>query len=204
MARARSPRGSGAALHDEILFAAADLLAETGSEDAVSVRAVADRVGVSVPAIYLHFAGKQELLDAVCDHVFESLDAALEQAGVGVSSPVERLRAFGTAYVKFAVAHPEHYRLVLMTNRGISSEPSPEVAASRQAGLERLVGGIAAAQAAGAMEPGDPMMIALVFWASVHGIASLLIARPTIPWPPLEVFVGLMMDRVGRGFGLDV
>ncbi len=53
-----------------------DLLTETGSEDAVSIRAVAQRVGVSAPSIYLHFADKRALIDAVCEEVFEALPLA--------------------------------------------------------------------------------------------------------------------------------
>ena len=65
-ARRRAPRGRGGELRGEILQAAMSLLQETGDEAAVSVRGVAQRVGVSVPSLYLHFADKQALIDAVC------------------------------------------------------------------------------------------------------------------------------------------
>jgi len=64
--RRRAPRGSGDQLRDEILGAATDLLLETGDEKAVSIRSVSQRVGVTSPSIYLHFADKDALLDAVC------------------------------------------------------------------------------------------------------------------------------------------
>ena len=69
--RRRAARGQGAALRGEVLQAAMDLLRETGDETSVSLRAVAQRVGVSVPAIYLHFEDKTALLDAVCEEVFD-------------------------------------------------------------------------------------------------------------------------------------
>ena len=68
--RHRARRGSGDLLRAEILTAAEELLVETGSEELVSVRAIADRVGVTTPSIYLHFADKQTLLDTVCGQVF--------------------------------------------------------------------------------------------------------------------------------------
>ena len=54
--RRRARRGEGERLREEILVAARELLAETNDADAVSVRAVAERVGVSTPSIYLHYA----------------------------------------------------------------------------------------------------------------------------------------------------
>src|SRR4051794_40684090 len=91
-----------------------DLLRETGSEEAMSLRAVAQRVGVSVPSIYLHFADKQALVDAVCEEVFAALDAQMQAAAREGTDVFDALRLQGIAYVKFAVANPEHYRIVLM------------------------------------------------------------------------------------------
>ncbi len=112
--RRRAPRGQGAALRGEVLGAAMELLRETGAEQAVSLRAVAQRVGVSVPSIYLHFADKQALLDAVCEEVFEQLFLALKEASADAADPFDALRRQGAAYVQFAVANPEHYRIVMM------------------------------------------------------------------------------------------
>ena len=95
--------------------AARDLLAETGSDDAVSVRAVAERVGVSTPSIYLHFADKDALIDAVCEEVFTELGTAMEEAAQGADDPFDSLRQRGLAYVQFALDNPEHYRIVQMT-----------------------------------------------------------------------------------------
>ena len=104
--RVRARRGEGDRLRDEILTAARDLLAETGSEDAVSLRAVAARVGVSTPSIYLHFADKQALLDAVCAQVFAALDEQLEAAAESAASPFEALRLAGMAYVDIRGREP--------------------------------------------------------------------------------------------------
>ena len=46
--------------------------------------------------------------------MFTELDAAMLAAGAEADSPMERLRAFGLAYVHFAVEHPEHYRIATM------------------------------------------------------------------------------------------
>ncbi len=90
--RQRAPRGSGDRLRDEILDATTDLLLDSGVR-AVSIRSVAQRVGVTPPSIYLHFADKDALLDAVCARYLEKLDEHIQQAAVGHSSTLEALCA---------------------------------------------------------------------------------------------------------------
>ncbi|HEX9834287.1 MAG TPA: TetR/AcrR family transcriptional regulator, partial [Mycobacterium sp.] len=114
MKRRRAPRGSGEQLRDEILDATTDLLLETGHAKEVSIRSVAQRVGVTPPSIYLHFTDKDALLDAVCARYFENLDQEMQAVAVGQPSAIDALRAQGLAYVRFAVKTPELYRLATM------------------------------------------------------------------------------------------
>src|SRR6478672_10335244 len=112
--RRRARRGSGELLKADIVAAAKDLLAASADSAAVSIRAVADKVGVTSPSIYLHFADKDALISAVVADVFAELDAAMVSAAAGLDDPLAQLRAYGLAYVRFAVAHPEHYRVATM------------------------------------------------------------------------------------------
>src|SRR6267154_404932 len=112
--RPRAPRGSGDLLRNEILDAATALLLESGQARAVSIRSVAQRVGVTPPSIYLHFDDKDALLDAVCARYFEKLDEEMQRVSAVQSSTVEVLRALGLAYVRFAVKNPELYRIATM------------------------------------------------------------------------------------------
>src|SRR5258708_16621713 len=112
--RPRAPRGSGDLLRNEILDAATELLLESGQARAVSIRSVAQRVGVTPPSIYLHFEDKDALLDAVCARYLARLDQAMEQVAIGQPTSVDVLRAQGLAYVKFALQTPELYRLATM------------------------------------------------------------------------------------------
>jgi AcrR family transcriptional regulator len=112
--RVRAPRGSGERLRDEILDAATELLLETGHVRSVSIRSVAQRVGITPPSIYLHFADKDALMDAVCARYFEKLDLEMRRLATVHTSPVEALRAQGLAYVRFAVQTPELYRIATM------------------------------------------------------------------------------------------
>lgn len=202
-ARRRARRGEGAALREEILTAAAELLAETGSEDAVSIRAVAERVGVSSPAIYLHFADKEALLAEVCNQVFAALDAAMEAAAATADDPLESLRQRGLAYVHFALANPEHYRLVTMRRPADSEAIGPNDAMLAEGAFAHLLEAIRRCQEAGLMRADEePFTLGLVLWAAAHGIASLLIAKPGLPWPPVESVVTRTIDAIGCGLVL--
>ena len=113
--RRRAPRGSGEQLREEILDAATALLLETGHAKAVSIRSVAQRVGVTPPSIYLHFADKDALLDAVCARYFEKLDEEMQRVAADQQSTIDVLRAQGLAYVRFALKTPELYRIAMMS-----------------------------------------------------------------------------------------
>ncbi len=199
-ARRRSPRGAGEGLRDEILAAAAALLAETGNEDAVSIRAVADRVGVTPPSIYLHFEDKKALLEAVCVEAFASFDSHLATAIAGVTDPMEALRAIGLAYIDFALNWPEHYRVMFMSRASAELDEPTDAELQSLAGFSRVLEVLAAAQRSGAIDPGeDSVRVAQALWAAVHGLAALLIAKPYFPWGDREALRTYLLDMCMRG-----
>src|SRR5918992_1368219 len=112
--RVRSKRGEGEALRDEILDAALDLLLETHDIEQVTIRAVADKVGVTPPSIYMHFKDKDELVFAVCERQFQAMAKVEQEAAAQSDDPWESLKLRGRAYVKFGLEHPEHYRILFM------------------------------------------------------------------------------------------
>lgn len=178
-----------------------DLLTETGDVDAVSVRAVAQRVGVSVPSLYLHFADKQALIDAVCGEVFEALHQVMREAAEGAPDPFERLRAQGNAYVHFALANPEHYRIVMMTEHAGGEHDVDLLVASGAFGY--LVESVRACVDAG-VYGGDPVEVAMGLWAAAHGVAALLVAKPYFPWPQdVAAFVDRTVCMAGMGLAVN-
>jgi AcrR family transcriptional regulator len=194
--RRRASRGSGEDLRAEIVTAAKALLAKSSSADAMSIRAVADAVGVTAPSIYLHFTDKDDLLSAVVADVFTELDASMLAAAEGLAAPMERLRAFGMAYVRFAVSHPEHYRIALL-----DPCPRPDVdqvlATSAFAHFNETV---VQCMDAGIFAAGDSLPITFELWSAAHGIASLMITKPYLPWGDNEEFAErvLCAAAVGR------
>jgi AcrR family transcriptional regulator len=199
--RRRAPRGSGEQLRDEILDAATDLLLETGHVKAVSIRSVAQRVGVTSPSIYLHFADKDALIDAVCARYFEKLDEEMQQVAVGQPSSIDVLRAQGLAYVRFAMKTPELYRIATMGESRPGSDVDTALNSSAfvhmRASVESLMG-------EGVYPPGDPVAKALELWTVAHGVAALLISRPYLPWGDAEEFADRVLTAVCVGHIVSV
>jgi AcrR family transcriptional regulator len=199
-ARARYRRGEGARLREDILAAASRLFFDEGGADGMTMRAVAAAAGVSPPAVYLHFADKEELIFAVCQGLFTQLDEALEGAAAGIDDPIEAMAARGRAYVRFGLEHPEHYRVLFMSQpeHQPRSYGPEEVKAS--AAFEHMIANVTALLADPRMRPDvDPEELAIDCWAFVHGLTSLLITKPDFDWPDPEEFLTRHFDRLLAG-----
>jgi AcrR family transcriptional regulator len=173
--RHRAPRGAGAQLRDAIVNAATELLIETGYAKAVSIRSVAERAGVTSPSIYLHFAGKDALLDAVCAKYFQELDGQMQSAAAGCTSTAEVLPALGMAYVRFALKSPALYRIATM---GEPRSPSAVDTVLTNSAFVHLRTTIQTMIDDGIYPPGDANRMAFELWTVVHGVAALFIAKP--------------------------
>ena len=193
--RQRSRRGEGDRLRGEILAAAEDLLVETADESAVSIRAIAERVGVTAPSIYRHFPDKDTLMLHVVETIFGRLDDALEAAAAGATSPFDEILRKGRAYVGFGLTHPEHYRILFMLANDRKKDmdlDGPAVAGSTA--FNHLLDTVLRMQAV--TSPGvefpDPFALTCAIWSGVHGITSLRISMPSFPWPPIDVQLELL------------
>ncbi len=187
---------------ERILDAARDMFTQDGY-DAVTMRAIADRIEYTPTAIYHHFANKQDLLTELCTCDFRALAQAFARIG-GIADPVERLWKIGEVYLQFALEHPSQYRFMFMT-------PLPTVAGKdvhrddpsedAYAFLRRTV---VEAIATGRLRPEltDPDVVAQMLWASVHGLASLHIAKghdEWIPWRDARETGRLLIDALNQG-----
>lgn len=175
--RKRSPRGSGEQLRPEIIRAAKELMAAARTADDVSIRAVANAVGVSSPSIYLHFADKQELLTAVVIDVFEELDRVMVAAGESAETPLDRLLAYGMAYVRFGWEHPEHYRIATMDP---CARPDVDLMLANTC-FVHFRDAVEECIANGDLADGDSTLITIELWSAAHGITALMVTKPDIP-----------------------
>ncbi|MCU1678232.1 MAG: regulatory protein TetR [Frankiales bacterium] len=198
--RRRARRGEGDRLREDILKATIDLLADAGDMNAVSIRAVAKKVGVTPPSIYLHFPDKRALLDAACEPIFAELERHFDDACAGVTDPLEQLRRIGVAYVRFALDNREPFRIVFMSrcdDEGTAAMTRADL--ETQTAFRRVIRAVVDSQSAGVIGPADAGLAAMRLWIAAHGAASLLISKPYFPWPPLEKLIDDVIGMAGLG-----
>lgn len=188
--RQRNPRGGGDRLRTEIIEAATRLLATLGEDEPFSLRAVAKEADIAPPSVYLHFSDKTALILAVLDELFTQLATArdvAEQAAADAGGRAwERLLARSLAYVRFGLERPGHYK-VLYEGRAIPRLDDPRVAAIGQPMLDRTAELIREILTRRRAKPAvDAARLALLLWASLHGVVSLRINKPTIDWPEID------------------
>ncbi|MEO8550164.1 MAG: TetR/AcrR family transcriptional regulator [Kofleriaceae bacterium] len=160
-------------LRAALVAAALKEIAKRGPEG-FSLREVARRAGVSAPAVYRHFADKDALLGAVAADCSERLGAAMQAAvAEAPEDPLEQFRAYGIAYVRFAVEHPEHFRAMAVPNL-FERMPLEEMQRANALNIEQYAS-IRRAQEAGliAQIPIDNIMLAAS--SLVHGIAHQIV-----------------------------
>jgi len=184
--RKRNPRGEGSRLRAELIAAAAALLEETGSEDAVTLRAVARRAGVTPTSIYPHFADPGAILTEVIRDAFAALTAELRAADQPADNADQHLTSVCVAYIKFAETHPDRYRVMFArhgrdrTAAMTAPRSIPELGGADTFGV--LVQAVARRSAQHGFQS-DPQADATALWVAIHGLVTLRDAVPAFPWP---------------------
>jgi AcrR family transcriptional regulator len=143
--------------------------------EALTLRTIGVRLGVSRTALYRHFADKRALLSAVATEGFRLLRERLVDAwGSGGFSGFD---AMGAAYIRFAMANPSHYRVMFGGARAFVDNAPRDEDLTREgtAAFDTLVNAIVALQKEGAARKDDPVLLARFIWAAVHGISMLII-----------------------------
>lgn len=163
-------------LNAALLAAGVDLLAADGLEG-VSLRAVARLAGVSHSAPYHHFANKAALVEALAVEGNRRLLASLTEAWAeGSGTAMQALLRVGVSYVEFALGNPGLFQLMNRPElRGAPQGERSPVAQAAQSAYQVLKDGILAGQAQGEISGGDPEILALTAWSTVHGLAVLLL-----------------------------
>jgi AcrR family transcriptional regulator len=161
-------------LREALIAAGLKELARSGP-GAFSLREVARRVGVAPTAVYRHFAAKDDLLAAIAGECADRIAITMQEAvaSAPADDPLERFRATGIAYVRFAVAHPEHFRVLGIP--GLLERVPPDKLAEHQAwqAAEREVLARAQAHDQFSLVPLDEALLAAS--ALVHGLAMMIV-----------------------------
>ena len=172
-----APEGKPPPLRPRLMDEAMALLEREGAE-AITLRSLAAAAGVSLMAPYRHFHDKEALLAALAERWFAALGAAMQAAGTRRAARGDgagaALLGFGLAYLDFARARPQLYRLMFGPTLAGKTDHAGLQAAGQAtyAGLAEAVGAVLARNRISAAEA-DAHAVAT--WAMVHGLAMLLL-----------------------------
>jgi AcrR family transcriptional regulator len=191
------------------LIEAALELAREGGPEAVVLREVSRRAGVSHNAAYRHFADRDALLQAVCERCMGAL-ARLMEARIAEVDPAEeglpaarlRLRATGLAYVEFALSEPGWFRTAFAVPLGLGYLDDDEgVGEDGRGPLELLGVQLDALVVAGGLPAERRPEAEFAAWSAVHGFAMLLLEGPLRSLPESERGSALtrLLDTIERG-----
>jgi AcrR family transcriptional regulator len=189
-------------LSDAIRQVARSIVNSAGAAE-LTVRSVAQQLGVTHAAIYHHFDDRADLLAAVAERAFDELGQAMDRAMDEADGALLRFRQQGLCYVRFAVRHPHLFGVMFRSESGLR-QAHPELAAAMDRLLERIRVAVIACQREGALAQGPADEHALFCWAAVHGLASLMVeqqldqlALPTA----VDAQAALVLDRIFMGLG---
>lgn len=158
-------------LRNALIHAGLEIL-DTEGLNALSLRKVAQKAGVSRAAPYAHFRDKQALIAAISTESFRELYITLDT--IQANSPGEQLAQTAWAYVHLAQNHPDRFKLMFSSVLEKEKE-YPEFVEISQRNFQKLVEITAACQRAGILKSGPQEVMALCLWSAVHGFCMLLL-----------------------------
>jgi len=167
---------------ERLINVAERLFAAHGLE-AVTMRQLAGELGVSAMTPYRYFADKDAILAAVRARAFNRHADALEAAYAAAGTIFERSDAVGRAYLRFALEHPEAYKLMFDVAQP-SAERYPDLVAAGERSRATMTRHLRALVDAGLLS-GDPNLVGHMFWSALHGAIQLQLAH--MLKPPYDV-----------------
>ncbi|WP_395066087.1 TetR/AcrR family transcriptional regulator [Paraburkholderia silvatlantica] len=188
---------------ERILDAARRIVMRDGLA-ALSMRKIAEAIGYSPASLYLYFASRDEIAEALGREGYAQLFAQLEPLALIVDAR-ERLHALAHAYVAYGCDHPQTYELIFMAHKAHPEHVGPAARRQREALADTDGASEAdAALASGAQlfaatlsvltpasgAPVDGSLLAQSLWATLHGVVMLMRARAgfqhTAPGPLID------------------
>lgn len=175
---------------EQLIVATARELAEAQGWDAVTTRRLSERIEYSQPVLYSHFRGKREIIGAVALQGATDLAAAVRAATAAARGPRAKTTALARAYLDFAASNPAVYDAMFQLDGGLAfaQEDTPAPLKDAFAALLETLGEVAGH----GVHPG---LFTELFWAALHGLATLTRAG-RLPPQDTERRVELLVDRL--------
>jgi AcrR family transcriptional regulator len=165
--------------------------------DALTLRTIGVRLGVSRTALYRHFTDKRALLSSVATEGFRLLTERLLNAWK--AGGIRGFNAMGVAYIRFAMGNPSHYRV--MFGGFVDDGPrDDDLMRESTAAFQALVDAIVALQQEGAVRKDDALQLAQFIWAVVHGVSMLIIdGQLAHHRAPIDDLIQFAVERINSG-----
>lgn len=190
-----------------MLIAAALELAEEGGADAVSVREAARRAGVSPGAPFRHFPSRNDLMSAVAEEAQRRFRVSIAAviAGTSADDPLARFRAFGMAYMRWAMTNPAHFE-VISSGKYFSHDQSEALREDNDELIAMTEQLLMDALAQGQLRSSDLRVIKIAGRALVYGFARMKIDEHFPRWgvadaeadQMAEAIITLFVDGIAR------
>ncbi|MDX9997942.1 MAG: TetR/AcrR family transcriptional regulator [Phenylobacterium sp.] len=192
----RKPKGSGFERREEILAASLRLFGERGVHG-VSTRQIAEAVGISQPTLYAYFPSKDHIAAELSARAFAELERRL--SGPHFEFSEDGLAAAFRTYIDFGLENPDAYRVAFMIEGAHAAAVAADEAHKPGRGaFDVLRGAIRQMHEMGMTTTDDPERLAQSLWAGMHGLVSLLIARPQFPWGEREGLIEAHVRMLAR------
>lgn len=158
-------------LREALIDGACQQIEQEGAT-ALNLSKLAQKIGVSQPAVYRHFPNKQALAISVTQRGFEQLAEALQKTTQNVESDsFKGIRAITKAYVEFALNNPEIARMMFSMKERVTDPKLQKVSSSAAEPIFRIV---EAAHSCDSLRNNDVVQAVRIIWAAMHGLAMLL------------------------------
>jgi AcrR family transcriptional regulator len=161
-------------LRNALLDAGSAVAHDVGA-DALSLREVARRAGVSHTAAYNHFADKNDLLRGLAIRAFDELAIELDAATSAGGPPLEEI---AVTYLRFAFAHAAEFRFMFQRSLCMPEGVFDPLEVAQRASQAVLRAEIVRLQSAGELGQTDPDDMLLTVWSQVHGITTIVLETP--------------------------
>ena len=200
---ARKAKGDGHLRRAEILEAAERIFVVEGY-DGATIRKIADEVGVSSTALYMHFPDKSCILLEICQGTIGVLLERNREIAAKPLDPVVRVRMMLEAYMRWGLEHPNAYQLVYSQPRPVTAQAWPEEAVDLSTQCyESFSSVVREIAASGRLRTGTADSAAQTFWMACHGVVALLISKPKFGWSEPDELIQVTLEGLMNGLVID-
>ena len=169
------------------------------------MRRLAEKIEYSPGTIYLHFADKAEVFEAVCEETFQQLSSLFDALINSADTPINALRNCCRAYIQFGLKHPAQYKVAFMVDSRQMLAPEEVLQRFPRAmqAFFKLRTTVGTCIMEGYLSDEDADLRSQIIWAGLHGLTGLLIVKSSFPWCEQEQLVDSLINALVPQSGIS-